>query len=368
MHYFGQGGTGPAPTSGSTAAKWQGALGPAGAGACDSIGTTRYQLVAKHSLYCVSVFDGSTGGSLLEHAPVKQQECAHGLLNGQYTLEQRVPPTCGCTRSTSRPSASTCRALRPPASAPIIASTCTYSGQSNESFRIEYVNGMSTTPYHPNELSVRVVNRNSGMCLDIAGVSYDEGAVVTQHNCIPEHPNQTFYLRAVPAPVDGLLAKWRMYTPGFYDPHLIDYSNRQTTAKINDVQFETNNQDFGHLILNGTTGYARTGGPVIETQKSFTVSAWVKLDVAGGRYQSAVSQEGPWASAFYLQNTAEGQWRFVLMNNIGSSSPIEVTATAPAPPPPGPGCIWWACMTWLPPPAGSTSMGCRSPRPGCQAG
>ncbi|WP_305890888.1 hypothetical protein, partial [Streptomyces rugosispiralis] len=32
------------------------------------------------------------------------------------------------------------------------------------------------------------------------------------------------------------------------------------------------------LRLNGTSSYAATAGPVVDTTKSFTVSAWVKLD------------------------------------------------------------------------------------------
>ncbi|MFF8787765.1 LamG-like jellyroll fold domain-containing protein [Streptomyces sp. NPDC015125] len=53
------------------------------------------------------------------------------------------------------------------------------------------------------------------------------------------------------------------------------------------------------LKLNGTTAYAATAGPVIDTTKSFSVSAWVKLD-AKDRNQTFLSQAGNRASGFQL--------------------------------------------------------------------
>ncbi|MGW8973526.1 LamG-like jellyroll fold domain-containing protein [Streptomyces platensis] len=53
------------------------------------------------------------------------------------------------------------------------------------------------------------------------------------------------------------------------------------------------------LKLNGTTAYAATTGPVVDTTKSFAVSAWVKLDNKD-RNQTFLSQAGNRASGFQL--------------------------------------------------------------------
>ncbi|MEF3119586.1 LamG domain-containing protein [Streptomyces chrestomyceticus] len=53
------------------------------------------------------------------------------------------------------------------------------------------------------------------------------------------------------------------------------------------------------LRLNGTTAYAATAGPVVDTTKSFSVSAWVKLDDKDRNY-TFLSQAGDRASGFQL--------------------------------------------------------------------
>ncbi|UQA91583.1 LamG-like jellyroll fold domain-containing protein [Streptomyces halobius] len=55
----------------------------------------------------------------------------------------------------------------------------------------------------------------------------------------------------------------------------------------------------GALHLNGSTAYAATAGPVVDTTKSFTVSAWVKLDNKERNY-TFLSQAGDHASGFQL--------------------------------------------------------------------
>ncbi|WDT53552.1 LamG-like jellyroll fold domain-containing protein [Streptomyces sp. G7(2002)] len=64
------------------------------------------------------------------------------------------------------------------------------------------------------------------------------------------------------------------------------------------------------LKLNGTTAYAATAGPVIDTTKSFSVSAWVKLDTKE-RNQTFLSQAGNRASGFQLYySKAYDKWVF----------------------------------------------------------
>lgn len=58
------------------------------------------------------------------------------------------------------------------------------------------------------------------------------------------------------------------------------------------------------LQLDGAGGQsAQTSGPVLDTTGNFTVGAWVRLDRTGG-WATAVSQDGPVSSGFYLQYSA----------------------------------------------------------------
>jgi hypothetical protein len=52
--------------------------------------------------------------------------------------------------------------------------------------------------------------------------------------------------------------------------------------------------------FNGSTSTVDTGASVLDTASNYSVAAWVKLDSLGG-FASAVSQDGPGNSAFFLQ-------------------------------------------------------------------
>lgn len=67
------------------------------------------------------------------------------------------------------------------------------------------------------------------------------------------------------------------------------------------------------LSLDGTTnGYAATDRPLVNTQRSFAVAAWVKIDgSATGNDFTALSAEGSNKSAFYLKYVkSTGKWVF----------------------------------------------------------
>ena len=53
----------------------------------------------------------------------------------------------------------------------------------------------------------------------------------------------------------------------------------------------------------GGTQFGQTSGPVLDTTGNYTVSAWVRLDRTGS-WATAVSQDGPVSSGFYLQYSA----------------------------------------------------------------
>ncbi|MFI6863210.1 LamG domain-containing protein [Streptomyces sp. NPDC050421] len=64
------------------------------------------------------------------------------------------------------------------------------------------------------------------------------------------------------------------------------------------------------LALNGSSGYAATSGPALETRASYTVSAWVRLD-DGSRNRTFVSQDGVHRSPFLLAYEVDARkWTF----------------------------------------------------------
>ncbi|CAL2060452.1 LamG domain-containing protein [Streptomyces murinus] len=64
------------------------------------------------------------------------------------------------------------------------------------------------------------------------------------------------------------------------------------------------------VTLNGTTGYGSTTGPAVDTSKSFTVSAWVKLTSLGAN-GTFLSQNGTTNNGFQLYYSSGAQsWAF----------------------------------------------------------
>ncbi|WP_185792315.1 LamG domain-containing protein [Actinoallomurus bryophytorum] len=85
------------------------------------------------------------------------------------------------------------------------------------------------------------------------------------------------------------------------------------------------------MQLNGSTGYAATSGPVVDTTKSFSVSAWVKL-AAKSATPIILSQEGSRGSAFALYYSATyDRWIFN-MQTPDSDTPTYIRAQSTQPP------------------------------------
>ncbi|WP_299539287.1 LamG-like jellyroll fold domain-containing protein [uncultured Streptomyces sp.] len=77
------------------------------------------------------------------------------------------------------------------------------------------------------------------------------------------------------------------------------------------------------LKFDGDGQYAQTAGPVLDTTKDYTVSAWVTLDALPGNYASAVSQDGRRTeNPFYLQY---GQGAFAFSAPGGHRARQEIT-------------------------------------------
>ena len=84
------------------------------------------------------------------------------------------------------------------------------------------------------------------------------------------------------------------------------------------------------LILGG--GYASTPGPIIDTSRNFTVSAWVKL-TGNDSYKTVLAADGTRNSSFYLQYVADvGRWAFTLPNADadGWTAIRVISSSAPA--------------------------------------
>ncbi|MEU7254176.1 LamG-like jellyroll fold domain-containing protein, partial [Streptomyces sp. NPDC045251] len=88
------------------------------------------------------------------------------------------------------------------------------------------------------------------------------------------------------------------------------------------------------LTLNGTTGYAATSTPVVDTRASYTVSAWAMLKPGVARNQTVLGQDGGFYSGFYLTYREEDKtWTLSTSPRDatdGNISEQKVTATQPA--------------------------------------
>src|SRR5205823_2321197 len=77
--------------------------------------------------------------------------------------------------------------------------------------------------------------------------------------------------------------------------------NSRTATLASAASWTTGKVGSYALNLTGAnTSYADVPASVVDTTKSFTVSAWVKLNSLSG-YQTFVSLDGSSVSAFYLQ-------------------------------------------------------------------
>ncbi len=72
------------------------------------------------------------------------------------------------------------------------------------------------------------------------------------------------------------------------------------------------------LHLDGSTGAGVTAGPAVDTTKSWSVSAWVRLDSLPADNRTAVAASGSFGSLFYLgfghDSAGVGRWRIALQS------------------------------------------------------
>jgi len=86
----------------------------------------------------------------------------------------------------------------------------------------------------------------------------------------------------------------------------------------------TSSLPSGPLNLSGTGAFADVGRAALDTTRSYTVSAWVSLNNAGG-YQTLVSQDGKTLSGFFLQKRGADKFAMVIQSADDPAAPL-VTA------------------------------------------
>ncbi|WP_255637910.1 LamG-like jellyroll fold domain-containing protein [Amycolatopsis sp. DSM 110486] len=88
--------------------------------------------------------------------------------------------------------------------------------------------------------------------------------------------------------------------------------------------------DKGALTLDGSSGYVTTTGAVLDTTKSFSVGAWVKLANTNG-FQTVISQDGNQGSGFYLQYSKDDNaWAFSMLSaDQANSGVVRAKSTKP---------------------------------------
>ena len=105
-------------------------------------------------------------------------------------------------------------------------------------------------------------------------------------------------------------------------------NSRTATLAAGATPFNPGRVGTRALGLNGTTGYASHASPAVDTSDSYTVAAWVYLDVLTD-WQTFASIDGVANSPFYLQYSG-GFLRFA-QQSADSNTSYAVSVTGPAP-------------------------------------
>lgn len=77
----------------------------------------------------------------------------------------------------------------------------------------------------------------------------------------------------------------------------------------------------GTVTFDGVQGHAQSSGPVVRTDRSFSVAGWVKLDglAPTGKSYTVLSQDGTASSGFVVRQR-DGKWQFGMAEADGSTS------------------------------------------------
>jgi Domain of unknown function (DUF5127)/Domain of unknown function (DUF4965)/Domain of unknown function (DUF1793)/Concanavalin A-like lectin/glucanases superfamily/Domain of unknown function (DUF4964) len=128
------------------------------------------------------------------------------------------------------------------------------------------------------------------------------------------------------------------YTPGgmtgywpFDASSALDSSGNSNDLALSGGAGYTTGQQGGALSVSGSGACASSARPVVRTDNSFTVTAWVNMTSATG-FHTAVSQDGSNVSGFFLQySAADGRWAFSMTSADSTSSVTSRALSGAAP-------------------------------------
>ncbi|MFF4195698.1 LamG-like jellyroll fold domain-containing protein [Nonomuraea sp. NPDC001831] len=123
------------------------------------------------------------------------------------------------------------------------------------------------------------------------------------------------------APGRGPKAHWKLNDPAGATT-LAETGGRYPARTAGTPQLGVAGSRGTAMAGNGTTAYARTDAAVLDTTKSFTVTAWAKLpDVLPSSYATVLAQDGGNVSGFCLRYDAPNRkWVFWRMNADSTSA------------------------------------------------
>ncbi|MEO3746486.1 LamG-like jellyroll fold domain-containing protein [Plantactinospora sp. B5E13] len=130
-----------------------------------------------------------------------------------------------------------------------------------------------------------------------------------------------FYAAAPPGP----LGNWSLDESGD-GTVAVDGSGNGRDATLHGGATWGDGVSGGALHLDGTDGYAATSGAVLDTSKSFSVSAWTRLTTSSGN-RGVLSQDGTHRSSFYLQYLASSdkfRWSFPVADSVERPAYVTV--------------------------------------------
>ncbi|MCW2637726.1 MAG: hypothetical protein JWP76_32, partial [Dactylosporangium sp.] len=125
---------------------------------------------------------------------------------------------------------------------------------------------------------------------------------------------------------NGLTGHW-----SFDANQATDHSGGANDLATHGVVSFTTGRTGGALSLDGTSGYASAPRPVLRTDASFTVTAWVNLTDTG-HFATAVSQDGVHGSGFYLQySRGDNRWAFSMITGDADNAAAYRALSTAAP-------------------------------------
>lgn len=289
----------------------QGGIGPVGTGSVvlDPTGATRYQFANAQTLSCAQV----VGTPVVDTSRVLEEPCGR-LTNQEFSVEHMGGQYVRLHPATSP---SSCLDILNAATAdgtPLQQQVC--NGNLAQYWTVEYQGGPPSAPV------VRLTNPLAGKCFDLNNALAAPGTVIWEWTC-NGGTAQGWLLRPVPASSAAPRAEWQLNENG--GTTASDATGAGTTVTVSGGTL-----GGGHLTLTGSQSGAATGGTVLDTASSFTVSAWVQTNSLTTT-QTYVGQDGGGRSNFVLGlDGTSGKWTFGMAASNAATATVSRALSASA--------------------------------------